>query len=312
MTGARPFRFGVQEHRAGSASEWRDKARAIESMGYSVLYLPDHFRDQLSPIAALMAAADATTTMRIGSLVFDNDYRHPIVLAKEAATVDLLSDGRFELGLGAGWLVSDYEQSGIPYDPAGTRIERLEEAIAIVKRCFAGGEFSFTGKHYTIKDLEGSPLPVQKPHPPLLLGGGGRRMLRLAAREADIVHVNYNLSEGRINPKLVQTGMAAATEEKLGWIREAAGERMADIELGFTVFFATLTDDRESIASAMAPSMGFEPRDVLEMPHFLLGTAQQIEEDLRARRDRYGFSDVIVPGQMADSLAPVVERLAGS
>ena len=280
-------------------------------MGYSAVYLPDHFGDQVGPIAALMAAADATATLRVGSLVFDNDYRHPVVLAKEAATLDLLSDGRLDLGIGAGWMVSDYEQAGIPYDSAGTRIDRLAEAVTIIKQFFAGGEFSFEGKHYTIKGLEGSPLPVQKPHPRFLLGGGGRKMLSLAAREADIVHVNYNLNEGRINPKLVQTGMAEATDEKLGWIREAARDRFDAIELGFTVFFANVTEDRESLAEALAPSMGFEPRNVLEMPHFLIGTLGQIEEDLRARRDRYGFSDVIVPGEAAEDLAPVVERLAG-
>ncbi len=280
-------------------------------MGFSTLYLPDHFTEQPGPIAALMAAADATTKLRVGSLVFDNDYRHPIVLAKEAATLDLLSDGRFELGIGAGWLASDYEQAGIPYDSAGTRIERLEEAVPIIKKFFAGGEFSFTGKHYTIRGLEGAPLPVQKPHVPLLLGGGGRRMLRLAAREADIVHVNYNLNEGRINPKLVRTGMAEATDEKLRWIKEAAGDRIQAIDLGFTVFFASVTDDRESLAAALAPSMGFEVGDVLEMPHFLLGTIQQIEEDLRARRERYGFSHVILPGETADELSPIVEHLAG-
>src|SRR2546421_11997850 len=172
-------------------------------------------------------------------------------------------------------------------------MERLEEAVQITKRFCGGGEFSSTGKHYTIRARGGAPSPVQKPHPPLLLGGGGRKMLHLAAREADIVHVNYKLSEGRINPKLVQTGMAAATDEKLGWIREAAGDRLEAIELGFTVFFANVTEDRESLAEALAPSMGFEPRNVLEMPHFLIGTLGQIEEDLKARRDRYGFSDVI-------------------
>src|SRR5438309_5605704 len=280
-------------------------------MGYSGLYLPDHLGDQPGPIAALMAAADASTTLRVGSLVFDNDYRHPVVLAKEAATIDLLSDGRFDLGIGAGWLISDYEQSGIPYDSAGTRIDRLEEALAVIKGLFTGKPFSFTGKHYSIKEMEGSPPPIQKPHPRLLLGGGGRRMLRLAAREADIVHVNYNLNEGRINPKLVRTGLAEATDEKSRWIKEAAGERLESIELGVTVFFANVTDDRDSIASAMAPSMGFEPRDVLEMPHFLIGTIDQIEEDLKARRDRYGFSDVLVPGDAADSLTHVVEHLAG-
>jgi probable F420-dependent oxidoreductase len=280
-------------------------------MGYAALYLPDHFSEQPGPIAALMAAADATTSLRIGSLVLDNDYRHPVVLAKEAATLDLLSDGRFDLGIGAGWMVSDYEQSGIPYDPAGIRIERLAEAVQILKKFFAGDEFSFEGKHYTIKGLQGAPLPVQKPHPRILLGGGGKRMLTLAAREGDIVHVNYNLGEGRINPKLVQTGMAERTEEKLQWIKEAAGDRLDDFDLGFTVFFANITDDRDSLASTIAPSMGFQPRDVLDMPHFLIGTLDQIEHDLRERRERYGFSHVILPGETADELAPIVERLAG-
>src|SRR5213080_1760293 len=278
-------------------------------MAYSAVYLPDHFGDQFGPVAALMAAADATTKLRIGSLVFDNDYRHPVVLAKEAATLDMLSDGRLDLGIGAGWMVSDYEQGGIPFDSPGMRIERLAEAVTIIKKFFSGGEFSFQGKHYSINGLEGAPSPVQKPHPPLLLGGGGRRMLRLAAREADIVHVNYNLNEGRINPRLVRTGMAEATDEKLAWIKEAAGDRMQAIDLGFTVFFASITDDRESLASALAPSMGFEPQDVLEMPHFLIGTVAQIEEDLRARREHYGFSHVILPGESADELSRIVERL---
>ena len=312
MTTARAFRFGVQEHRAHSATQWRETARKRESQGYSTLYLPDHFGDQPGPITALMAAADATTRLRVGPLVLDNDYRHPVVVAKEMATLDLLSDGRLELGLGAGWMVSDYEQAGIPYDSAGTRIERLGEAVQIVKRFFAGGEFSFEGKHYRINGLEGSPRAVQKPHPPILLGGGGRKMLTLAAREADIVHLNYNLREGRINPKLVQSGMAERTEEKLQWVKEAAGERFDTIDLGFTVFFVNITDDRDSLAQAIAPSMGFEARDVLEMPHFLLGTEHQIEENLKERRDRYGLSHVILPGEMADELAPIVERLAGN
>src|SRR2546426_3745581 len=184
MSKPRPFRFAVQEHRAPSAKAWKDNARRVDAHGYSALYLPDHFTDQVGPFAALMAAADATTSLRVGSLVFDNDYRHPVVLAKEAATIDLLSDGRLDLGLGAGWLVSDYEQAGIPYDSPGTRIERMEEGLQIIKGLMAGGSFSFTGKHYRISGMEGFPLPVQKPHPPIVIGGGGRRMLSLAAREA--------------------------------------------------------------------------------------------------------------------------------
>lgn len=312
MGNRRPFRFGVQEHRAPNAKAWREKARLVESLGYSTLYIPDHFGDQLAPIAALMSAADATTKLRVGSLVYDNDYRHPVVLAKEAATLDLLSEGRLDFGLGAGWLASDYEQTGIPLDPPGIRIDRMAEALTIIKRFFAGGSVSFTGKHYTVKEVEAKPSPVQKPHPPIVLGGGGRRMLGLAAREADIVSINFNLSEGRINRDLVRTGLAEATDEKVGWIKEAAGDRLSKIELSVTIFVVNVTDDRDAVAAAMASGLGSEPREVLEMPHFLIGTVEQIIEALKARRERYGISQVIVPDDAAESLAPVVERLTGT
>jgi probable F420-dependent oxidoreductase len=306
------FRFAVQEHNAQSAADWRERARRAEALGYSALYLPDHFSAQPGPIAALMAAADATTTLRIGSLVFDNDYRHPVVLAKEAATLDLLSEGRLDFGLGAGWQASDYEKSGIPHDSAGTRIERMEEGLKVIKGLWAGGSFSFQGKHYTVTDLEGLPRPLQKPHPPILLGGGGRRILTIAGREADIVNVNFDLRQGRVNPKLVRTGMAEATEEKLGWIREAAGERFDALELSLTIFVGTVTDDRESLAAGMGEGLGMSAADVLAIPHFLIGTVGQIVDDLRTRRDRYGFSYVIVPGEFIEPFAPVVEKLAGT
>lgn len=307
----KPFRFGVQEHKAEGSRQWRERARAIESMGYESLYLPDHFDEQPGVVPTLMAAADATEKLRIGSLVFDNDYRHPVVLAKDAATLDVLSGGRLDLGIGAGWLARDYQRSGIQHDPAGMRIERLEETVVILKGLFGPGKFSFSGKHYTIRELEGFPKPLQQPRPPLLLGGGGRRMLGLAAREADIVHINFNLNEGHINPSLMRTGVASATDEKVRWVREAAGDRTASLEIAVTIFLATLTDDRDSTAAALAPRMRFEPREVLEMPHFLIGTVEQIVDDIQARRERYGVSYVVVPGDMADALAPVVERLAG-
>lgn len=308
----RPFRFGVEEHRAPDAKTWREKARLVEALGYSTLFLPDHFGDQFSPIAALMSAADATTKLRIGSLVFDNDYRHPVVLAKEAATLDLLSEGRLDFGLGAGWMASDYEQTGIPLDPPGTRIERMAEALEIIKAFFAGGSVSFTGKHYRIDGVEAVPSPVQKPHPPIVLGGGGPRMLRLAAREADIVSINYKLSEGRVNRKLIRTGLAEATDEKLAWIKEAAADRFSEIELCATIFVANVTDDRDTVAAAMASGFRSEPRDVLDMPHFLIGTVEQMIEALQSRRERYGISYVVVPGEAVESLAPIVERLTGT
>jgi probable F420-dependent oxidoreductase len=302
----------VQEHRAPTARAWKEKARQVEALGYASLYLPDHFTDQVGPIAALMAAADATTRLRVGSLVFDNDYRHPVVLAKEAATIDLLSDGRFDLGLGAGWMASDYEQAGIPFDSPGTRISRMEEALTIIKGLFTGEPFTFAGQHYRVTGIEGSPRPVQRPHPPIVLGGGGHRMLRIAAREADIVNVNFDLREGAVNRNLMRTGLAEATDEKLGWIRDAAGERMERIELSVTIFLANITDDRESVASVMAAGIGVEAKDILAMPHFLIGTVDEVVEDVQARRERYGISYVIVPGEAAESFAPVVARLAGN
>ncbi len=311
MNKPRPFRFGVQEHRAPNANAWKEKARQVEALGYASLYLPDHFTDQLGPIAALMAAADATTRLRVGSLVFDNDYRHPVVLAKEAATLDLLSDGRFDLGLGAGWMATDYEQAGIPYDSPGMRISRMEEGLKIIKGLFAGEPFTFAGEHYQVAGIEGFPRPVQKPHPPILLGGGGRRMLRLAAREADIVNVNFDLREGQVNRDLVRTGLAEATDEKLTWIKEAAGDRLETIELSVTIFLANITDDRESVATVMAGGVGAEPKDILAMPHFLIGTVDELVEDLQRRRERYGISYVIVPGEADEAFAPVVARLAG-
>jgi probable F420-dependent oxidoreductase len=308
----RLFRFGVQEHRAPSAKAWKEKARQVEALGYSALYLPDHFTDQLGPIAALMAAADATTRLRVGSLVFDNDYRHPVVLAKEAATLDVLSDGRFDLGLGAGWMATDYEQAGIPYDSPGTRISRMKEGLKIIKGMFAGEPFTFSGEHYQVKGIQGSPRPVQKPHPPILLGGGGHRMLNLAAREADIVNVNFDLREGQVNRDLVRTGLAEATDEKLRWIREAASDRLDSIELSVTIFLANITDDRESVATVMAAGVGAEPKDILAMPHFLIGTVDEVVDDLQRRRERYGISYVIVPGEADEAFAPVVARLAGT
>ncbi|OGO52092.1 MAG: luciferase [Chloroflexi bacterium RBG_16_68_14] len=308
----RKFRFGLQSSRAASGEEWAAKARKIEELGFSTLFIPDHFTDQLAPLPALMAAADATKTLRLGTLVLDNDYRHPLVLAKELATLDVLSGGRLEIGLGAGWMVSDYQQSGIPYDAPGVRIGRLEEALKIMKGFFAEGGFSFTGRYYTITGHEGTPKPAQKPHPPFLVGGGGRRVLSLAAREADIVAVNFSLAEGMVNPAVAATGSAAATAEKMGWIRKAAGARFDDLEMQVTVFASVVTDDRQGTAERVAPGFGLAPEEVLESPHVLVGTVDQMVEELQRRREEYGFSYVAFSGDVFEMMAPVVSRLAGT
>ena len=306
------FRFGIQTSRADSAAEWVAKARQIEDLGYSTLFMPDHFNDQFAPVPALMAAADATSTLKLGTMVLDNDYRHPLVLAKEIATLDILSGGRVELGLGAGWMRSDYEQSGIPYDRPGVRIRRFEEGLQVIKGLFADGPFSFSGEFYNITDHDALPKPVQQPHPPILVGGGGRRILSIAAREADIVGVNFSLAEGEVNPVVAATGTAEATREKVAWIREAAGERLGVIEMNVTVFVCIVTDEREAMAERVAGGFGLSLDEVKATPHVLVGTVDQIAEDLEQRRDEFGFSYVVLSGDVFEAMAPVVKRLAGT
>jgi probable F420-dependent oxidoreductase len=308
----RPFRFGVQVSKSGSRAEWIDLAKRAEASGYSVLTMPDHFDDQLAPVPALMAAADATTTLRVGALVWDNDYKHPVVLAKEAATLDLLSDGRLELGIGAGWMRTDYDTSGIPYDSHGVRIDRLEEALAVIKGLLSGKPFSFEGTHYTISDLTGTPAPVQQPHPPIMIGAGAKRMLSIAAREADIISVNFDLSAGAVGAEVVTSGTAELTKGKIDLIRKVAGDRFADIELSVTVFMAAITDDRRQLAEMVAGSFGQPPEMVLESPHFLAGTDDQIVEELERRRELYGFSYIAFGGGSHEAMIPIVRKLAGT
>lgn len=316
----KPFRFGVQASRppggfvggADAGHRWRELARTLEAMGYSTLTIADHLDDQWAPVPAMVSAAEATTTLRIGALVLCNDYRHPVIAAKEAASIDVLSGGRLELGLGAGWMLTDYEQTGIAYDSPGTRIARLAEAIAVVKGLFAEGPLHFAGEHYRIDGLEGTPKPVQKPGPPLLLGGGAKRMLGLAGREADIVALNPSLHAGVIDDNAGPSATAEATEEKLRWIAEAAGDRYADIEIQTRVHLATLTDDRRALAEAVAPALGVSPEQALDTPHALAGTVEEIVEQCIDRRERFGISYVCFGLEAYEDFAPVVERLAGT
>jgi probable F420-dependent oxidoreductase len=310
---AHPFRFAAQIDKAPSAKEWAEVARKAEDLGYSTLTLPDHFGDQLAPVPAMMAAAAATTSLRIGTLVFCNDYKHPLILAKEAATMDLLSDGRLELGLGAGWMKSDYEQSGMRYDPPSVRVDRFEEAITVIKGLMADGPVSFAGRHYTITEHEGRPKPVQRPHPPIVIGGGGKRVLSIAGREADIVGINPNLKEGLGGAETAPDMTPARTAQKIGWVRDAAGARFDDIELNALIGFAMVTDDARSIASAMAPAFGdISPDDALKVPACLVGTLDWMVDELRRRREEWGFSYIGFDGGSWEAMAPLVGRLAGT
>ncbi len=313
MNRQRPFRFGVSVHKTRSKEEWIATARRAESLGYSTLLVPDHLGDQLAPIPALLAAAEATDKLRIGSLVFDNDFRHPVMLAKEAATLDLLSGGRFEFGMGAGWLRSEYEQAGIPFDPAGVRVSKMEEALHIIKGLFADGPLTFSGTYYTVTDLEGHPKPVQQPYPPILVGGGGKRLLSIAAREATIVGFTplFRADGGGTD---LTDATPGALNEKVGWVRQAAGDRFDSLELNILVAEVVVTEDRaqvaQFIAAAMAPNMGATVEQVLQVPYVLIGTVDQICEDLLARRDQYGISYVTVFEKNMEALAPVIARLA--
>ena len=312
MAHPRRFRFGVQLHNTVSGEDWAATARRVEELGYSTLFVPDHFGEQVAPMPALMAAAAATTTLRVGPLVLDNDYRHPVVTAKEAATIDLLSGGRLELGIGAGWMRTDYDQAGMPYDRAGVRIDRFEEGLRIIKGLLGDGPVTVQGDHYTVTGLEGHPKPVQRPHPPILIGGGGRRVLSIAAREADIVGINPNLAAGEVNADVARDAMADALAEKVSWLRDAAGDRFDDLELNVLTFVAMITDDRQAMAEQLAPAFGVDPAMALESPQIMVGTVDEIVDDLQMRRDTYGISYIVVQEAGFEAMAPVVARLAGA
>lgn len=307
----RPFRFGVQASSAKTRAEWVDLALRTEGQGYSCLTMPDHYDDQMAPVPALMTAANVTTTLRVGALVWDNDYKHPAVLAKELATMDVLSDGRLELGIGAGWMISDYEQMGIPYDSAKIRIDRFVEGIKVIKGAMAQGPFSFSGEHYTITGYNGTPKPIQAPCPPILIGGGGKRVLSIAAREADIIGINATMSAGVVGPDAISTMTAAAVDEKVDIVRVAAGARLADIEMNVRAFLVNITDDAAGAAAGIATMMGVEQKMVEETPFALVGPPSKLIEDLLARRERWGFSYIIVGAEDIDSFAPVVSALNG-
>jgi len=308
MAHPRRFRFGIQLSSAGSAAEWAELARKAEGLGYSTLFMPDHFGDQLAPVPALMAAADATTTLKVGTLVFDNDYKHPVVLAKELATIDRLSGGRLEVGLGAGWMRSDYDQSGIPMDPPGVRVSRMEEGIAVIKGCFGPGPFSFAGEHYAITDYDGQPKPLQDP-PPLIIGGGARRVLSIAGREAQIVGINPSIHSGQIDEAAAQNGAAEETDRKLAWVRAAAGDRYDELEINMLQFAGIVTDDRQGVAEMMAPLFGLPTSALDTYPHACIGSVEEIVESIQARRERWDVSYLVFQGDTMEPLAPVVAAL---
>jgi probable F420-dependent oxidoreductase len=314
MTNARPFRFGVADGDGVPSREaWETLVRHAEDLGYATFLVADHYVNEFPPISSLMAAADAASTIRIGSFVFDNDFRHPAQLAKEVATLDLLSGGRFELGIGAGWHRPDYEQVGLLFDPARVRIDRLAEAVIILKQFFTQETVTFAGTHYTVSNLQAFPKPVQRPYPPLFIGGGGQRVLTLAGREADIVGFLPRAQDnGTVDPSELTE---AALAQKVAWVREASGERFAKIELSQLMSAVILTSDRQQAASLRAQSLGLPAvtaEHVLSNPYLLIGTHEHIAEQLQRLRELYGISYFVVTVDDMEALAPVVARLAGT
>lgn len=312
--GAHPFRFGVQASTAADGPIWADLARKVEDLGYSTLWVPDHLDDQWGPLVALTAAAMATSELLVGPLVFDNDYRHPGMVAKEMATLDVVSGGRVELGLGAGWMRSDYEQYGLDFDPPAIRIDRLEEAVAVIKTLWSEerGQADFKGLYYSLQGAVRAPRPVQKPRPRLMLAGGGRRMLSLAAREADIVGFNASLAAGEVGMEVARQAVAERFRERVRWVRDAAGERFDELELHCHTFVCMVGADRRQVAEVMAGPFGVSTEEAMEVPIALVGTIDELCHMLQQRREEFGFSYWSIPASSFVAFAPVVARLAGT
>lgn len=307
MATTRPFRFSVAAHTAKSRQEWIAKARRAEDLGYTTFLAPDHLAYSIDPVVTLMAVADATS-LRIGSHVFCNDFRHPVILAREVANLDLLSEGRFQFGFGCGYLETEYAQAGIPLDPNGVRLSRFEEALKLIKAYFQEEQVTFSGKYYQVNELPAVIKTTQKPYPPIYVGGGGKRVLSFAAREADIVGL-----AARNNARGLDwtTALPEANQEKVAWVREAAGERFEQLEFSSTVFIAAVTDHSEDAAQGIGKHLGLTAEQTRNCTHVLVGSVEQIVEELQKRREQFGFSCIEIQDNYMEALAPVVARLAG-
>ena len=309
----KPFRFGVNLRGASSRAEWQDKARKVEDLGFSSLLVPDHLTDLIAPFPALVSAAEASKHIQVGTHVLNNDLRHPVLVAREAAAVDLLTDGRLQLGLGAGSIRSEYDEAGLRFDSGATRVERLAEAVTIIKRMLQGERVTFTGRHYRIDGQTIGPLLVQKPHPPIPIGGNGRRLLGLAAREADIVGLSgITFRDGGAQPPDLSGWRVAAVDERIRHVRAIAGERYARLELSALVQRVIVTEDPRRAAEELTsrwPQLNAD--EMLQSPYVLIGTVNQIVEALQARRERWDISYYVIQEPYLDTLAPIVSRLAG-
>jgi probable F420-dependent oxidoreductase len=304
-----PFRFGVQAVVAPTMAAWRDQARMAEGLGYSTLYVSDHLDAQFGPLVATTVAAEATSTLHVGFGVLNNDLRNPVVLAKEIATLGLAAEGRVEVGLGAGWLRSDYEEAGIEFDAPAVRVDRLAESLAVMKTLWSEGKATSAGTHYAVCDAHCDPRPASPPR--VIVGGGSRRILTVAAEHADTVGVNTSLASGEKGGDLASQATFDHFDRCLAWVRDGAGDRFSSIELQIMAFATKVVASRRA-AVRTATMLGLPGEDALELPIVLLGTPDELCEQLIKRRERWGFTNIVVPGEAMESFAPVVAQLAGT
>lgn len=312
----RPFRFLADIHQVVPGPELAARARRAEQMGYHALVIPDHLLGQLSPTVALATVAAATESVRLAAFVHNNDLRHPAVLAQDLASLDVLSGGRVDVAIGAGWNKPEYDAIGLPFDPTPVRQARLAEAITVLKGAFSGEPFSFAGEHYTVTDYTGQPVPVQRPHPPFFVGGGGRRTLTLAGEQADIIGLAPRISKKATvdAPSLT----LAATREKIDWVRQAAGDRFDGLEFNIypSGYPVTVTDDLRGEARKAVDHLkartGVEltEQEVIDSPHLFLGSIDRLVEKFLQLREELGITSILL-GDIGE-LEPVLERLAGS
>jgi len=310
VTAGRAFRFGVEMMAPFAGSSWADSARELEALGYSTLFVPDHFDEGYGPITAMATAMVATTSLRVASAVFAADFRHPAVLARELASIDQLSEGRLEVGLGAGYQVNDYTGSGIAMDPPRVRVDRLIEYVAVLKGLFAEGPFDFAGEHYRVTGLDGSPAPYRPGGPPIFVAGGGPRMLCFAATQADIVGVNPSLPSSDVVATSVQDALPARIDRKFEWIREAAGPRLGELEFHAWLRWAQVTGDAQAAAQSLTARFGASTDQILASPIVLVGSVPEIIDRLHERRERWGYSYVTLQQPVAREFAPVLAALA--
>lgn len=305
----RTMRFGVEMMAPFEGRTWAESAQELEDLGYSTLFVPDHFDEGYGPITAMATAAAATTTLRVASAVFAVDFRHPAVLARELASIDALSEGRLEVGLGAGYQVADYRASGIAMDAPGVRVSRLMEYVTVLRGLFADGALDFAGGQYTITGLDGSPRPHTATGPPIFIAGGGRRMLSFAARHADIVGVNPSLPTSERAHEAVRDAAPERIDEKFRWVRDAAGTRFEDLEFHAWLRQAEVTDDASAAIAPLAAAMGVTADVALDSPIALVGSVQEIVERLHLRRERWGYTYYTVQQPVAHAFSAVIEEL---